>query len=1675
MELGKAIIEILFQLSGAPEATKQADAVFAKIQSSADTAGGAIDKLDQRLKNLGAGTKNVRFDVKISESQRRATKATIEQINRRQASHNASIDKIIAKQKVASDRAVANAKRETDAHTQKWSSIMSEIRAESEANRRLSIEKAAAAQRDIAQRQRAATISNTRLNNTANSIVSPASAVQINALRERAQGISVLEQAQQRLSLTQKQSQLGLANLNREYDASLIQFGLYGSALGRQSQLFRDIGFQISDVGRGLTLLGAGLTATLAIPLKSFADFEQATVDVIAVLGDLETEGARAAAFKDLSQTFLELGETTEFTANQIAGAARQLGLAGFSTKEIQDSIRSISNLASAGNVDLDRAAKISVNIGRAFGIAASDLSRVSDTLAAISTNSNTTVESLAESFKLASPIAASLGQDLEIIGAAIGVLGNAGLSGTIAGTGINRFLSELLEKRDKVDELLQGIGSSFDRVDPTKLGLDEIIAEFTKLEELNLIDTETFFSTFDQRSARAVVTLVNQGTESFSRLTKAANESAGRASAIRDIRLDTTLGSWKIAISALTTSMIDLGKVVEPLARSLIAFLTDATRSLTETIRAYPGLFSGLTSAIASVAGVSLVLGPALSGLGLAVRGLGIAKLTQSLISVVPALSIFGGGAISGTTTVAGFGASATKAAFSFRALGSAILTGIGPIGLVIAAVGALTFAISSYESAALKAFDEKNADFFGQVEANALAASKTVSDLGKQLKSITDFVGGNDLQAIKFVNSDTDFIRGARDQVRELSNEWAILNDKLFETFELGRNARGTQNGLLGLLDTTGAFLGNVVGLTENVIGLEAVEQDGQKVLKVLKQFEDVFNGDTFTQEVQIKFENLKPKEQEIFNLIFRNERFTKEIQLKFQERATRLDLLQIADEDKLDARIDQIRKEADDLTEDIIKNKALQEQLLVEGKQNTPEALGLSVDIKKQEELLALKEQNFQLGKKLLAQTQAERDFNAEIARLQQQKSAVIGDAADKETQNQLDIAGITDASQLTEAAQKVIEAAKLSAGRDIDSALKELLNKRAEERQKVREADQRRKELLDEIANETDEIDDLIEKQQDRQEKQRIQDEGITKEDIEIEKLKEKIEKLKIQRNLISEINALGEGSSVIGKTFAGTDADGNDLFDDTFLTQLQNQKAEIEAQLAELDQREQNKGLDVDQQKNQIRLSEQLTALNDKITEFVGKGVEGVKAFNDQIAALQKISDEIKEKRNNAITDSLDQDALEQAIKNGDLQEQLRLTEKIGKAKNKARIDSLVSEGEAGADPFKSQQRADLEAAAALELQQQLDGIRDKAKKEEDKKQKKDDDSINNAKRKVKEQALAIAKKNKNLSEELRLTEELARERNKKSEDATISEDQANADANARQAKDDLEKSNEEALQQDLEDIRKKFADRAAAEAKKAAAQAKSNATKQKKAATALGKSNNGVAKAQANIQKSIGDQLAKQVRNQQDAVALQRLMVKLAGQEQARRLGIARSLAGGQSSLIKRITDGNFSQADKEQVARFRNEVGIKLPGFDTSLLEEAIAKSQSKNAPSSAVVSNNGGAGTTPNNQNNVGLDPQGNDFTTVFRDSTIKFDQSVMMFKQCIDRFKVNQPAPIQNPPQVAPPSNVENQANSRNDNQSQQINITIENINADGITREEFPDVFAEALKASFRGIR
>ncbi|NMA46459.1 MAG: phage tail tape measure protein, partial [Lentisphaerae bacterium] len=217
-------------------------------------------------------------------------------------------------------------------------------------------------------------------------------------------------------------------------DAQLTQ------GLSRVKEKFSDFKLGLDRFAQATTSIGVFAVPGVSMAVKEFAGFDDAMRTVQAVTG------STGEAFQNLSEHALKLGRETAFSSAQVAQGMVALGRMGFSDKQISASIADVMNLSLATGTDLARAAEIAANNMAVFGMEASQMGDIADIMTVTANSSAQTLHDLGEALKMAGPHAKRAGVDLKETSAALGILANMGIRGSLAGTALGKSFKRLAD-----------------------------------------------------------------------------------------------------------------------------------------------------------------------------------------------------------------------------------------------------------------------------------------------------------------------------------------------------------------------------------------------------------------------------------------------------------------------------------------------------------------------------------------------------------------------------------------------------------------------------------------------------------------------------------------------------------------------------------------------------------------------------------------------------------------------------------------------------------------------------------------------------------------------------------------------------------------------------------------------------------------------------------------------------------------------------------------------------------------------------------------------------------------------------------------------------------------------------------------------------------------------------
>jgi len=461
--------------------------------------------------------------------------------------------------------------------------------------------------------------------------------------------------------------------------------------LARAQQRLRRFGRSAMDIGKRLMAVSGIMAAPFAYATRVFAGFDDAMRKTKAVTGATEAE------FEQLTATAKRLGRTTSFTAAQVADAMAELGRAGFKPKQIDAAIGGILNLARATDTDLPRAAEIAGNALRGFGMDVSEIDRVVDVLSYTANNSSQVLDDLGESMKFVAPLAAEAGEPIESVAAALGVLANAGIKGSMAGTATARALKNLSREANQKKLAALGVQAVDAAGDLRPLG--DILADLgERVKSLGSAKRLAIFEALFGRGQAAAMKLASD-PNALSGLAEGLKKAGGYARKTAE-EMDAGIGGTiRRLLSAAEGVFLSIGKAIEkPLVDAM-----ESIRNVAETIANW---IDKNREAVVVILKVILAVG-----------ALGAVLVTAGVLAM----------ALNAVVTL--FITTLSAAGTAIGILGSALAALATPIGATIAIVTALGATVLVATGVAGKAIDWLG-EVFGHLKSDAEYAIGGIRD---------------------------------------------------------------------------------------------------------------------------------------------------------------------------------------------------------------------------------------------------------------------------------------------------------------------------------------------------------------------------------------------------------------------------------------------------------------------------------------------------------------------------------------------------------------------------------------------------------------------------------------------------------------------------------------------------------------------------------------------------------------------------------------------------------------------------------------------------------------------------------------------------------------------------------------------------------------------------------
>ncbi|MCE9677520.1 phage tail tape measure protein [Paraclostridium bifermentans] len=580
------------------------------------------------------------------------------------------------------------------------------------------------------------------------------------------------------------------------------------------SKQLEDISNNFKKVGSKAQEVGSHLTTHVSLPLAGVGiaaahvgmEFEEEMDKVAAI------SGATGNDFKKLQSKAEEMGAKTKFSASEAGQGMEYMAMAGWKTGDMLEGIEPILNLAIASGEELGLTSDIVTDALTGFGLKAKDAGMFSDVLAAASSNANTNVGMMGETFKYAAPVAGALGYSVQDTSLAIGLMANSGIKASQAGTALRAGLTNLVKPTDDMAATMEKYGISIKDSDGKMKSFRDVMGELR--DKLGGVDEATQASAvatiFGKEAMSGWLSIINASEGDFNKLSSAIDNSEGATAKMAKTMSENAKGSLAEMKSALEGAAIKTFQALAPA-------ITSVANNISNLANSFSQLSPQTQEFIVKMGMAAIAIGPITSGVGKVTSGIGgligtvgkfkalkaastFGEFSKVLLGLAPAAETAGAGLVGAEVAAGGFGATVIGALGPI-ALGAAAVAGVGYAGYKVAEH------LNSSATPAVDLFSDKvelSRDKFGNyaeaTEKNVIKISKATKD-NVQAYLELDKKASNSMMNLK-MNSDK-FAKETKDSViknfTEMSKQSSNLSKDQREKMTVDFKKLVTDTGVL------------------------------------------------------------------------------------------------------------------------------------------------------------------------------------------------------------------------------------------------------------------------------------------------------------------------------------------------------------------------------------------------------------------------------------------------------------------------------------------------------------------------------------------------------------------------------------------------------------------------------------------------------------------------------------------------------------------------------------------------------------------------------------------------------------------------------------------------------------------------------------------------------------
>lgn len=486
-------------------------------------------------------------------------------------------------------------------------------------------------------------------------------------------------------------------------------------------QKMESVGNSIAGAGKSMMPLTLAIGGVGTAAVKTAADFDAGMSQVAAISG---ATGDDLEALRDKAR---EMGSKTKFSASEAASAMEYMAMAGWKTGDMLGGIEGIMNLAAASGEDLATTSDIVTDALTAFGLSAEDSGHFADILAAASSNANTNVSMMGETFKYCAPIAGALGFSAEDTAEAIGLMANAGIKSTQAGTALRTIMNNLTGEVKISGKAIGDVTIATTNADGSMRDLSDILADCrTAFSGLSESEKAQAAETLVGKNAMSgFLALMNAAPEDIDKLSNAIDNCDGTAESMAATMQDNLAGQLTILKSQLEELAISFGEILMPAIRSIVSHIQGFIDKLN-------GMDESQKKAIITIGLVVAAIGPLLVIIGTVISKVGVAM--QGFVKLAGAFNKIKAAASAGTGIFGKLGA-------AIGGVSAPVLAVVAVIAVLVAAFVLLWNTNEGFREAILGTWEKIKttvSNFVEGIRERLAALGISFSDIAETIKAI-------------------------------------------------------------------------------------------------------------------------------------------------------------------------------------------------------------------------------------------------------------------------------------------------------------------------------------------------------------------------------------------------------------------------------------------------------------------------------------------------------------------------------------------------------------------------------------------------------------------------------------------------------------------------------------------------------------------------------------------------------------------------------------------------------------------------------------------------------------------------------------------------------------------------------------------------------------------------